>query len=147
MVLREFEFHQSAISKLDDQRFRLRGWAIVVVGAILTVAFQSGSRATGALAVCAAILFALSEGLYMSLTDKAIRMADHLEELLHPDVEASVLSQYKFAVSAAYAGATTIRDAVAAIFASGRLHLSVFYVALTVGACLATWLAGVAPAC
>jgi len=82
----------------------------------------------------------------MSLTDKVIRRADYLEELLHPDAEESALSQYRFAVSAAYAGATTFRDAVAAIFASGRLHLSVFYVALTVGACLATCLAGVAPA-
>ena len=133
LVLREFELHQQAIEKFDGLRLQIRNWSVAVVVAALSFAYGSDDPVVALVAVGAAAAFAVSEALYMAIALSVIDRANELEPLLAPDPSQEDLAAYRFGVSSAYRGRTSLTGAIRLLMSRSRWHISFFYLVLIVG--------------
>lgn len=77
----EYETARTSIGNFDDQRFRIKGWAITVAGALLALAVSSDHR-LGVVASGAALFFAYLDVMYMSIQQRVIDRSNDLERYL-----------------------------------------------------------------
>jgi hypothetical protein len=136
LSLLEYDYLQKAVDKFDGQRFQLRNWCILIIGAILALAFQSHSSTVAGLAVGTVLFFALSEGLYISMQRAVISRANELERVIN-SLAASGSPEYTFGISQAFVGKGKVRDAVKLLWRPGWLQTHTFYLSMLFGCVLA----------
>ena len=128
LLLREYELHRSAIDKYDGQRFQTRNWAVVVTGAIFSIAFATSRAELAVTAAPAILLFCFLEGVQMTIQVAIIRRTNILETIVNEylaDPEDSI--EYTFGVSQGYHFILTTRAVIQVLRSRARFHVTSFY--------------------
>jgi hypothetical protein len=130
-ALREYEYHQTGIDKLDEQRLQIRNWSITVSGALLAVAFSAKVALIAYGSVLVALLFFFLEAIYLSIEHGVIERSNFIETLInHYRRTGKLREPYEFGVSYAHQGDFYLKDMRRVIFGRGRLHLTAFHAGL-----------------
>ena len=138
LILVEYEYLQKAVDKFDGQRFQLRNWCVLIIGAILALAFQSHSRPVAGLAVGSVLFFTLSEGLYISMQRAVINRANDLEKVIRELLAGDGAPvPYMFGISQAFEGKGKVRDSLKLLWRPGWLQTHTFYGVMLAGCVLA----------
>lgn len=130
-ALREYDYHQTGIDKLDEQRLQIRNWSITVSGALLAVAFSAKIALIAYGSVFVALLFFFLEAIHMSIEHRVIKRSNFIETLInHYRKTGKLREPYEFGVSYAHQGSLYFKDMRRLVFGKGQLHLTVFHVGL-----------------
>jgi uncharacterized membrane protein len=78
----EYETAIKGIADFDDQRGRIKQWAITVAGALLALAVSADSWSLGVIATATIIFFAYMDIMYMAAQMKIIKRSHELESFM-----------------------------------------------------------------
>jgi hypothetical protein len=78
----EYETGHQSTANFDDQRARIKGWAITVAGALLALAVNAGNWWLGVIATAAVILFAYIDALVMAGQQNVLGRLNELERYM-----------------------------------------------------------------
>ena len=74
--VRHLEFIQSAINRMANNSFLLKGWAVTLTGGLLALTFKEINRRYLSISLGALILFWLLDGYYLSRERRFIALYD-----------------------------------------------------------------------
>jgi hypothetical protein len=79
----EFDRLQASIDKFDDQRFKIKGWAITAAGALFAVAVNVHESVLAIAGAVLVLFFGYLEVVYMNMELHAIRRCNDVEALMN----------------------------------------------------------------
>jgi hypothetical protein len=130
-ALREYEYHQTGMAQLDEQRLQIRNWSITVSGALLAVAFSAKVALIAYGSVLVALLFFFLEAIFLSIEQGVIDRSNFIETLINDyRTTGAEPTAYEFGVSHAHQRDFSFKDMGRLIFGRRRLHLTAFHVGL-----------------
>ncbi|GIJ46581.1 hypothetical protein Val02_34670 [Virgisporangium aliadipatigenens] len=128
----EYERLQSSNDKYDDQRFKIKGWAITVAGALFALGANTKAPALPLAGAFLVLLFAYLEVMFMRLQTVIVARSNEVESLLEslrrngpgPEHDA-----YVFGIGKVFMIPFSVRMIPKLV--RNRQHISVFYAWLT----------------
>lgn len=129
LLLKDFDYLQRAIDKLDAQRFQIKNWAVTTAGGVLAIAFGTQLSTIALIGLVTTLFFGFLEVIYTAMQADVIARSNKLENLINSSRDSQVarLPDYTFGISQAFAGVISFRRTPRLIFSKGRIHLGMFY--------------------
>lgn len=131
LAMKEYDFLQPAIDKIDGQRFQIRNWSIIASGALFTASLSAKIPLIAFAGTVTTLFFCFLEVIYMQMVTGVIQRSRYLETLIAAyRTNGEEPSHYTFGVGQAFAGYFTFRQIPEMIFSRARIHVSAFYMGL-----------------
>jgi hypothetical protein len=145
LMMEEYDYLQTAIDKIDGQRFQIRNWTIIAAGALFTASLSAKISLIAFGGVVTTLFFALLEAIYMQLMDAVVERSKSLEDWIEDyRSKGEEPTKYVFGVGQAFAGHPFSFGKIPKVVSTrNRFHVTAFYGGLmlvTAGGALAVML-------
>lgn len=129
LMMKEYEYLQAAIDKIDGQRFQIRNWTIIAAGALFTASLSAKISLIAFGGVVTTLFFALLEAIYMQLMDAVVERTKNLEDWIGAyRSKGEEPTEYVFGVGQAFAGHPfSFRKIRKSVSTRNRFHVTAFY--------------------
>lgn len=88
--LKHLEFIQSAVNRMANNSFLLKGWAVAIAGALLTFSFKELNPRYVLVSLIAIASFWLLDGYYLSRERLFIKLYDHTRKIENAKIDFSM---------------------------------------------------------
>lgn len=88
--IKHLEFIQGVISRLADNSFRMKGWSVVLVSAILVLVAMEGRAEATLVGVVPVVMFWALDSYFLWKERQYRVLYDHVRTLAHSDVDFSM---------------------------------------------------------
>jgi hypothetical protein len=131
LVLKEYDYLQSAIDKIDGLRFQIRNWATAAAGALFTVSLSAKVPLAALAGFVTSVFFLFLELVYTQLVDGVVHRSNYLDELINAwRRTGKVPDDYIFGMKQAFLDDFSFRRIPATISIRKRTNVIAFYIGL-----------------
>jgi hypothetical protein len=131
LIMKDYGYVQSAIDKIDGQRFQIRNWAIVSAGALFTVSLSARIPLIAFAGIATTAFFAFLEGIYQDMVVGVIHRSNKLDEFVNSYKNTgTVPDTYVFGMKQAFLETFSFHGMLTKVLKKDRIHVTAFYAGL-----------------